>query len=197
MTSMRLVAVLVLLGACAAVGASSASSGSTWTSRALDPPLLVPWSRAGDIALGELRGRAEREYGSVGHGFNVLQRYGDTVQGYYRLHSDRVIVTFYGDHVGELKFKTTYYRTKTGFGVGSRIPLGPCHRTATNLCEHHWRGFIYNPTLRVRPCGCWVKAGLGTQSLPANALNFGKPWFFIYLRRGYVTGFHFALEYVD
>jgi hypothetical protein len=197
MTSMRIVAILVLLGVSGVGGASRASGGSTGTSRALDPPLLVPWSRVGDIALGEPRTRVQREYGSVGHGFHVLQRYGGTVQGYYRLHGGRVIVTFYRDRVGELEFETPYYRTKTGFGVGSRIPLGPCHRTATNPCEHRWRGFIYNPTLRVRPCSCWVKAGRGAQSLPANAFNFGKPWFFIYLRRGHVAGFYFALKYID
>jgi hypothetical protein len=163
-----------------------------------DPPLLVPWNRIGNIALGESKTRVEQEYGSVGHGFHVIQRYGDTFQGYYRLHSSRVIVTFYGNRVGELEFETPYYRTKTGFGVGSTIPLGPCHRTATNPCEHRWRGFIYNVSLKEDPCSCWVKVGLGARSLlPVNAYNFGKPWFFIYLRRGHVAGFYFALKYVD
>lgn len=189
MISAVFVACLAVIGSHLAV-AKAHSAG--------DPPLLVPWSRVGDIALGESRARVEREYGSVGHGFHVIQRYGGTVhQGYYLLHGGRVIVTFYRDRVGEFEFETPYYRTKTGFGVDSRIPLGPCHRTATNPCEHRWRGFIYNPTLRVRPCNCWVKVGRGAQSLQANAYNFGKPWFFIYLRRGHVAGFYFALKYVD
>jgi hypothetical protein len=50
-----------------------------------DPPRLVPWRGIGDIALGEPQSRMESEYGSEGHGFHVLQRYGDNVQGYYRL----------------------------------------------------------------------------------------------------------------
>jgi hypothetical protein len=108
-----------------------------------------------------------------------------------------VIVTFYGSRVGELAFSTPYYRTKAGFGVGSTIPLGPCHRTAANACEHRWRGFVYNPSLRENPCNCWVKVGLGTRSLPVNAYSFGKPWFFIHLRRGHVSGFYFALKYID
>jgi hypothetical protein len=146
----------------------------------------------------------EEEYGSVGHGYHVLQRYGDTVQGYYRLHGSRVIVTFYGSRlgsesaVGELDFSTPYYRTKDGFGVGSTIPLGPCHRTAADPCEHRWHGFIYNPILKEAPCNCWVHVGLGARSLrPVNARNFAQPWFFIYLRRGHVSGFYFALRYVD
>ena len=163
-----------------------------------DPPLLlVPWNTIGNIALGESKTRLEREYGSAEHGYHVLQRYGDTVQGYYRLHGSQVIVTFYGRRVGELDFETSYYRTKDGFVVGSRIPLGPCHRTTTNSCEHRWHGFVWNSSIRETPCGCWVKVGLGAQSLPVTGANFLKPWFFIYTRRGRVTRFHFALKYVD
>jgi len=189
-------AVLALIAAVAIVGCSSRSAhiGAAVQS---DPPLLVPWSRVGNITLGEPKARVEHEYGSVGHGYHVVQRYGDTVQGYYRLHGGQVTVVFYGRRVGELGFETPYYRTKSGFGVGSTIPLGPCHRTATNPCERRWHGFIYNPTLREHPCNCWVKAGLGARSRPVNAYNFGKPWFFIYLRRGHVAGFYFALEYID
>jgi hypothetical protein len=128
----------------------------------------------------------------------VEREYGPVDKGYYRLHGSKVIVTFYGRRVGELAFSTSYYRTTGGFGVGSTIPLGPCHRTAANPCEHRWRGFVYNPTLREAPCHCWVKVGLGARSLrPVNASNFGKPWFFIYLRGRQVTSFYFALRYVD
>ncbi len=139
----------------------------------------------------------EREYGSVGHGYHVLQRYGDTVQGYYRLHRSRVIVTFYGGRVGELDFETPHYRTKGGFGVGSRIPLGLCHGTATDPCEHRWRGLVWNAWARETPCGCWVKVGLGAQSLPVTAASFLRPWFFIYTHRGRVRRFYFALKFVD
>jgi hypothetical protein len=189
-------AVLALVAAVAVGGCGSRSvhAGAAIQS---DPPLLVPWSRIGNIALSEPRARVEREYGSVGHGYHVLQRYGDTVQGYYRLHGSHVIVTFYERRVGELDFETLYYRTKSGFGVGSTIPLGRCHRTATNPCEHRWHGFVYNVRLREDPCNCWVKVGLGARSLPVTGTNFSKPWFFIYLRRGHVARFYFALKYVD
>ena len=193
----RTATAVLALAAAVAVGGCGSRSVHVVAAKPSDPPLLVPWSRVGDITLGEPKARVERQYGSAGHGYHVLQRYGDTVKGYYRLHGNRVIVTFYGDRVGELEFTTPYYRTRDGFGVGSTIPLGPCHRTAANPCEHRWHGFVYNPTLREHPCNCWVKAGLGARSLPVDAYNFGKPWFFINLRRGHVAGFYFALKYVD
>jgi hypothetical protein len=116
-----------------------------------DPRILVPWRRIGDIALGDSRARVEQEYGSARHGYHVFQRYGKgTVQGYYRLHGSELVVTFYGDRVGELEFGTPYYRTESGFGVGSAIPLGACHKTATNPCEHRWHGFLYNLRLKKR-----------------------------------------------
>jgi hypothetical protein len=181
--------VALVLGGC--------RSSSTDTGAATDPPLLVPWSRIGDIALDESRPRVEREYGPAGHSYHVLQRYGDIVQGYYRLHGSQVVVTFYGRRVGELAFQTPYYRTKDGFGVGSKIPLGACHRTATNQCEHHWHGFVFDAWNRGTPCNCWVKVGLGARSLRVTAANFSKPWFFIYTRRGRVTRFYFALKFID
>src|SRR5437588_322135 len=176
------------------IGCGSSHVAARRDRSASDPPLLVPWNRVGDIALGGLRSDVEHEYGSAGHGFHVVQRYGNAVEGYYRLHGGEVAVTFYGDRVGRVGFGTRYYRTKSGFGVGSAIPLGPCHRTATNPCEHRWRGFIYNVRLKKDPCSCWVKVGTGAQSLP---FEFNEPWFFIYLKHGRVFGFYFALNYVD
>jgi hypothetical protein len=155
------------------------------TIRALDPPYLVPWRSIGHISLGESRGRVESDYGQPGNGYHVIQRYGDTVQGYYVLHRAHVTVTFYGNRVGELAFGTPYYRTRTGFGVGSTMPRA-----------HTWHGFVYNAWNRGKPCECWVKVGLGARSLPATT-NFSKPWFFIFTRHGRVTGFYFALKFVD
>lgn len=186
---------LILLWLTVGVGCLGLSGcGSTHVAAQRDPPLLVPWSRMGDIALGAPRSDVEHEYGSVGHGFHVVQRYGNAVEGYYRLHGTEVAVTFYGDRVGRIGFGTPYYRTLSGFGVGSTIPLGACHKTATNPCEHRWRGFIYNVRLKEQPCNCWVKVGTGKQSLP---FQYNKPWFFIYFQHGRVLGFYFALNYVD
>jgi hypothetical protein len=179
-------AVLALVGA-ARPTIMSASSG--------DPPELVPWSRVGSISLGEARAAVYRDYGAAD--FHVLQRWGNNTQGYFRLHGSRLVVTFYGGHVGEIGFATAYYRTKSGFGVGSKVPLGPCHRTATHSCEHRWHGFLYNEWNKGGPCECWVKIGTGERSLPVAIRNFDNPWFFIYTKRGRVTYFYFALKFVD
>jgi len=179
------------------VGLSAGSRPGPAKATSTDPALLVPWTRIGDIALGKSKARVQREYGSPGHGFHVIQRYGNALQGFYRLHGSKVVVTFYGDHVGEFAFGTPYYRTTAGFGVGSPIPLGPCHRTRRSRCDHLWRGFVYNAWSREKPCGCWTKVGLGRRSLPATSDNFLKPWFIIYVERGRVTAFDFDLKYVD
>ena len=149
-----------------------------------DPPIFVPWSRIGDISLGGFKDEVEAEYGSE-------PMYG------YRLHGGTVDVTFDRGRVSAIRFSTPYYRTRNGFGVASRIPLGPCHRTMGYPCLHLWHGFMWNLTLREKPCSCWVKVGRGSRSLPATGRNFLKPWFFIDVHRGSVSGFYFALKFVD
>ena len=171
------------------LAACSFGPGSTTFTRwvitiGADPPIFVPWSGFGDISLGSYKVEVEAEYGPE-------PRYG------YRLHGTRVFVAFDRGRVSAIRFSTPYYRTKSGFGVGSRIPLGPCHRTRTNRCEHRWHGFVWNAWVREKPCSCWVKVGPGRRSLPATVDNFLKPWFFIDVRRGRVSGFYLALKFVD
>jgi hypothetical protein len=183
---------MISLAAVAMVGAAQAAG---IRSSVGDPPVLVPWGTVGRISLSEARAAVYRDYGVAN--FHVLQRWGNNTQGYFRLHDSRLIVTFYGRHVGEIGFTTPYYRTRNGFGVGSRIPLGPCYRTATRNCEHRWRGFVYNEWNKGTPCQCWVKIGMGRQSLPVTESNFNNPWFFIYTKHGRAMYFYFALKYVD
>jgi hypothetical protein len=172
-----------------ALAACSWGPGSTTFTRWVitegsDPATFVPWSTIGDISLGGYKEEVEAEYG-------LEPRYG------YRLHGSRVFVAYDRGRVSELGFSTPYYRRKSGFGVGSRIPLGRCHRTSTHGCEHRWHGFVWNAWVREKPCSCWVKVGRGRSSLPATVDNFLKPWFFIDVRRGHVSGFYFALKFVD
>lgn len=162
-----------------------------------DPPLLVPWSRIGNIALGESKSRVQREYGTDGHGYHVQVRNNGIIQGYYLRHGGRVFVTFEDGRVNEVDFSTRYYRSKSGFGVGSKIPLGSCHTTATNSCEHRWHGFVWNSWVRENPCSCWVKVGVGKTSLPATTANYLRPWFFIYTNHGQVTRLRFVLKFTD
>jgi hypothetical protein len=138
-----------------------------------DPPILVPWSGVGDIALG-------------GYKVEVVADYGPEPSAGYRLHGGRVNVTFDRGRVDSIRFSTPYYRTKTGFGVGSRIP--PARR---------WHGFLWNAWVREKPCSCWVKVGLGKRSLAVTTANFLRPWFFINVRHGRVSSFYFASRFVD
>jgi hypothetical protein len=57
----------------------------------------------------------------VGHGFHVVQRYGNAVEGYYRLHGSELALTFYGDRVGRIGFGTPYYRAKNGSALEARF----------------------------------------------------------------------------
>jgi hypothetical protein len=160
------------------VAACSWGPGSTtftrWTiTEGSDPPLLAAWSRIGDIALGTYKVEVEAEYGP------------EPKDG-YRLHGSRVVVGFDRERVSDIRFSTPYYRTKSGFGVGSRNPPG-----------HRWHGFLWNAWVREKPCSCWVKVGRGPRSLPATTDNFLKPWFFINVRHGRVTSFYFASKFVD
>jgi hypothetical protein len=128
------------------------------------PPVLVPWYRVGNITLGEPRTRFRREH-----------------------HRRDVVVTFSNGRVSTISFSTPYYRTRTGFGVGSRIPVG----------NGHWHGFVWNKWNRDKPCNCWTKVGLDKESLPVTVANFTKPWFFIDMRRGRVVRFYWSLRFVD
>jgi hypothetical protein len=142
-------------------------------SEGVDPPVFVPWSRIGDISLGGFKKEVEAEYGSQPY-------FG------YRLHGGRVVVEYDRGRVSAIRFSTPYYRTKTGFGVGSRIPQGG-----------HWHGFVWNVRLREDPCSCWVKVGNGAKSLAVSGTNFLKPWTIVFVKRGRVTAFYFARRYVD
>jgi hypothetical protein len=139
-----------------------------------DPPVLVPWSRAGDIHLGETFKQMHADYGREG------------ARG-YRLHGGQVMAGSYvgGSRVTVIDLTSRYYRTKRGFGIGSKFP-------------RRWRhAFIYNPTLKVSPCHCWVKIGSGKRSLPPEGDNFLKPWVIVSVSHGRVTDILMSSKYVD
>jgi hypothetical protein len=151
------------------------------------PPVLSEWRGMGTIFLGEPRA-------------GVLQAYGPQPAEGYRLRAGRVEVTYFRGRVDSIWFSTRHYRAyypAGPVGVGSRIPLGPCHRTKTNPCEHRWHGFVWNSWNNDQPCNCWTKVGLGPKSLPATGKNFLKPWFFIYTHRGRVSYFYFSSRFID
>lgn len=186
MTRLRLVVIIGMAAAVVACGASigeSASNASTVT-RA---HALVPWTGIGDIRLGETLKTLHAEYGAEGP-------YG------YRLHGGVVDVEANMppiNHVNWIFFTTRYYRTKSGFGVGSTIPLGPCVKTWTHACGHRWHGFVWNEIYKARVRGCWAKVGTGATSLRPSVSTFGKPWVIIYVRHGRVSAIGLSSKYVD
>jgi hypothetical protein len=184
--------VLFAVAGSRAPATNAATSHSLTTRQRSDPPLLLPWSRAGDISLGEPQARVEREYGSPGHGYHIQARGSNVLQGYYVLHGTEVAVEFSGGRVERIDFSTRYYRTRRGFGVGSRIRFGPCVRTFTHRCGHRWDGFVCNEFNHDGPCGCWPKVGRSKRSLPPGP----GPWTLIWVRHGRVAGFTFSTTFV-
>ena len=164
---------------------------------AADPPRLIPWRRIGDIYLGESKTRVDAEYDPAGNGFHVLQRYSDSVQGTYPVRGSSVLVTYTADRVRDIDFITPYYRTRSGFGIGSTIPLGPCHRVAGDPCEHQWRSFVFHRRWKDSRCDCWVKVGLGSKPVTPNGYRFKRHWFFIFTYRGRAAEFYFSANYSD
>jgi hypothetical protein len=196
--SRRLAASAVVMDAfvAALTGCSSGTKDGHAVAKS-DRPLLELTGRVGDITLGEPKTKVESEYGTEGNGFHVTFRNDGSISGYYDLHHGRLLVTFDHGRASELDVRTRYYRTKDGVGVGSSIPLGPCRKTATRSCEHRWNGFLWDASVRERPCNCWVKVGRRARSLSVTTKNFMKPWFFIDVRDGRVARFFFAWKFVD
>ena len=164
-----------------------ATAGAATAQTTADPPIFVPWNKIGDIGLGMYKSRVQYEYGGDRAGFHLTQTlgpmYGNGEQGYYVLHGTHVVVSFYGNRVGEIGWETPYYRARSGLGVGSAIPLGRCHKTSTNPCEYRWNGFVFYPQYK-GPCNCWVR------ERPSR-----DEWFYIYTQRGRVTSFYLATRY--
>jgi hypothetical protein len=68
-------------------------------------------------------------------------------------------VSYAGDRASRIYTDSDHFRTSEGIGVGAQIPPGPCLKTASTSCAHHWDGFVYEPALTPRHSGTWVHVG--------------------------------------
>jgi hypothetical protein len=188
----RYAPLLCLLVAGVALTAGVGSSHSAGR----DPPALVEWHRVGDISLGESQRQVFAEYGGIGHGYHREVDAG-ILQGYFRVHGTDEEVDFRNHRVDDILFSTRYYRTRSGFGVGSKIPFGPCVKTWTHRCGHRWHGFVWNEVYKEHVCSCWAKVGTGKQSLRPAPATFGRRWVLVYVSHGRVAGFYLSRHFVD
>jgi hypothetical protein len=191
---------MALIGLTVALAAACGSGGTrttTDTERHADPPLLRPWQQVGGISLGEPQRQVFADYGGVGHGYHLEVGLNAVIQGYYRLQGSQVEVDFSHKRVNNIIFRTPYYRTKSGFGVGSKIRFGACVRTWTHACGHRWHGFVWNEVYKAKVCGCWAKVGTDKASLRPVVSNFERRWTQIFVSHGRVVGFYLSRHYVD
>jgi hypothetical protein len=123
-----------------------------WVSvAAADSPRIVPWKQIGAIELGDNITRAEYLYGEPQEieslFFPVGTRYHGRagVRHTYKVPGGELWVEAIDGRIKALATTSPRYRTPTGLHVGSRIPLGPCHRNSYGSCDYRWKSFAYEP----------------------------------------------------
>ena len=139
-------------------------AGTTFDSRR-----IVFGRSVGDVHLGMTREQVEYIYGDPGK-VEVLDSYfpGGTkydgkplVRMSYRIHGGALRVDYVDSRVKVINTTSSYYRTRGGTRVGSRIPLGPCHRNRYGSCEYRWHGFSWDGD-----CGkSWLRGNRRVQNV--------------------------------
>jgi hypothetical protein len=116
-----------------------------------DTPALVIHKSIGDVRLGMSRSEVVAAYGSGRtvrwpHYFPVGVKYHGKVlyRTTYWIHGGKLIVSYVEGRVKMIETTSRYYRTRSGVGVGTRIPRGPCHPDGYGGCRYRWRGFEYD-----------------------------------------------------
>jgi hypothetical protein len=138
---MRISVALSILTAVVIVSVASGAGGQ-------EGKALVWGKQIGDVKLGMNETDVDYEYGQpvkievpwklpAGKYKNQLA-YPQT----YVYNGHRLRITFVNRRVRRIETSSTYYRTPTGVGVGTYIPLGPCH-TVKGQCVHEWHSFKY------------------------------------------------------
>jgi prepilin-type processing-associated H-X9-DG protein len=116
-----------------------------------DTPSIVFNASIGDVRLGIPRSQVVETYGAgkterLRGYFPVGVRYHGKVlvRTTYWVHGGKLIVSYVDGRVKMIETTSRYYRSASGVGVGTRIPLGPCHYDKSGGCQHRWRSFEYD-----------------------------------------------------
>jgi hypothetical protein len=116
-----------------------------------DTPALVVHKSIGDVRLGMSRSAVQAAYGSgrterLRHYFPVGTKYHGKVlsRATYWVHGGKLVVSYVDGRVKMIETTSRYYRTKSGVGVGARIPRGPCRPDGYGGCRYRWRSFEYD-----------------------------------------------------
>jgi hypothetical protein len=116
-----------------------------------DTPAIVIHKSIGEVRLGMARSDVQAAYGSgrtqrLRHYFPVGTKYHGKVlyRTTYWVHGGKLIVSYVDTRVKMIETTSRYYRTRSGVGVGTRIPRGPCHPDGYGGCHYRWQGFEYD-----------------------------------------------------
>ena len=157
----------LVLASLIAVGAALvlAVSGGAVRAQDVDPPTLVWNNQVGSARLGMSEVQIEYLYGAPTKTDMWRLPHVDTPFPDAAVHAQKYVI---GDHslwvwylggrpgAKVLETSSPYYRTSTGVGVGTRIPLGQCVRTRLSsggsYCAYKWRSFEFD---RCSP-GAWI-----------------------------------------
>ena len=116
-----------------------------------DPPTLAWNKNIGGITLGMDITRVEYMYGPYRKveqwklpAVDTRYKNRTAISEQYVVDGHTIWVTFLGGEgkVRVIETASSYYRSKAGIGVGTRIPLGPCIKK-NGYCEYRWSDFRY------------------------------------------------------
>lgn len=116
------------------------------------PSGIDPWRGIDAISIGMSAIRVEYEYG-VGRPRSINTGTASVgADASYRRGNGWLWVGYSNGRVDSVGTTSAAYRTPNGLGVGSKIPLGRCHRIPGG-CKYTWQGFRYS----TEPCCGWYR----------------------------------------
>jgi hypothetical protein len=150
--------VVAALAVLAATGCSRDDGVAERQQQQPDSPRLVFDKSIGDVTLNMARAAVERRYGEPAREEALAdyfpfgtQYHGQKLErAVYRLHDGVLQVQYVAGRVKTIETTSTYYRTASRIGVGTRLPRDRCIRldevgyVGPRGCKDTWRGFRFD-----------------------------------------------------